>query len=237
MQTTTVLIAHSQELTRDSLTVLLNRDPSTEVVATIADGKSAISMARLLQPRAAILEVDLPGIDGLQVARQIRVDTPGIGIVMLSAHGRAEHLREFMKDDSSGKAFLLKSALNSIGELVRTIEDVSAGRTVLDPSMVSKLTTDRVAKVGGSLRALSPREAQVLGLMAKAYGNRAIAGELFIQTRTVEHHISSILAKLGFNASGGRHGRVHAVLTYLGAIGQLPVNTDAPDGPWGRFAA
>jgi len=237
MHTTTVLIACSQELTRESLTVLLNRDPSTEVVGTVADGKSAISTARLLRPRVAIIEVDLPCIDGLQASRQIRVDTPDTGIIMLSTHDDDEYLREFLKDDSAGKAFLLKSALNSVDELVRTIEDVSAGRTVLDPSMVSKLTTNGVAKVGGSLRALSPREAEVLALMAKAYSNRAIAQALFIQPRTVEHHISSILAKLGFNASGDRHGRVHAVLTFLDATGRLPLRIDSPEEPWGRFAA
>ena len=237
MRTTTVLIADSQELTRESLTVLLNRDPSLEVIATVADGKSAVSVARSLRPRVAILDVGLPHLDGLQAARQIRIDTPDTGIVMLSAHDRAEYLREFMKDDSSGKAFLLKSALNSIGELVRTIEDVCVGRTVLDPSMVSKLTTAGVAKVGGSLRVLSRREVQVLSLMAEAYSNRAIAQALFIQPRTVEHHISSILAKLGFTASGDRHGRVHAVLTYLDSTGQLPLRSDSAEEPWDRFAA
>jgi len=237
MRTTTVLIADSQELTRESLTVLLNRDPSLEVVATVGDGKSAVSVARSLRPRVAILDIGLPHIDGLQAARQIRADTPGTGIVMLSGHERGEYLREFMKDDSSGKAFLLKSALNSVGELVRTIEDVCAGRTVLDPSMVSELTTAGVAKVGGSLRVLSRREVQVLSLMAEAYSNRAIAGALFIQPRTVEHHISSILAKLGFTASGDRHGRVHAVLTYLDSTGRLPLRADSEEEPWGRFAA
>ena len=237
MRKTSVLIADSQELTRESLTVLLNRDPSLEVVATVADGKSAVSVARSLRPRVAILDVGLPRVDGLQAARQIRIDTPGTGIVMLSGNDRAEYLREFMKDDSSGKAFLLKSALNSIGELVRTIEDVCMGRTVLDPSMVSKLTTAGVAKVGGSLSVLSRREVQVLSLMAEAYSNRAIAQALFIQPRTVEHHISSILAKLGFTASGDRHGRVHAVLTYLDSTGLLPLRTDGAEEPWDRFAA
>ncbi len=222
MQTTTVLIADGQEFTRESLSVLLARAPFIDVVGTVADGKSAIAVAKSLLPRVAILEVNLPQVDGIQAARQIRIDSPETGIIMLAAHDRAEHLRAFLKDDSSGKAFLLKSAMNTVGELMRTIEDVAAGRTVLDPSMVSILTTNGGVKVGGPLRPLSPREVQVLALIAKAYSNRAIAQTLFIQPRTVEHHISSILGKLGFNGGGERHGRVHAVLTYLEATGQLP---------------
>ena len=142
-----------------------------------------------------------------------------------------------MKEDSTGKAFLLRGALKSVGELIRTIEDVASGRTVLDPSMVSKLTDGGATKVSGPLRPLSPREVQVLSLIAEAYSNRAIAQALFIQPRTVEHHISSILAKLGFSASGDRHGRVHAVLTYLRATGQLPSRSESPEESLARFAA
>ena len=127
--------------------------------------------------------------------------------------------------------------MSTVGELLRTIEDVAAGRTVLDPSMVSALTTSGSVKVGGSLRSLSPREVQVLALMAKAYSNRAIAQSLFIQPRTVEHHISSILGKLGFNGGGERHGRVHAVLTYLEATGRLPSLMEDAEQPTVPFAA
>ncbi|MCH8114842.1 MAG: helix-turn-helix transcriptional regulator [Chloroflexi bacterium] len=99
-----------------------------------------------------------------------------------------------------------------------------AVRTVLDPAMVSKLTSDDGVRLRGALKNLSPRELQVLELMAKAHSNRAIAEALFIQPRTVEHHISSVLAKLGFNSNGERHGRVFAILTYLESTGLLPLN-------------
>lgn len=109
-------------------------------------------------------------------------------------------------------------------EFAVATEDVTAGRTVLDPAMVSKLTSDEGVRFSGALKNLSPRELQVLGLMAKAHSNRAIAEALFIQPRTVEHHISSVLAKLGFNSNGERHGRVFAILTYLESTGQLPIH-------------
>ncbi len=222
MHKISVLIADDHELMRESLAVLLGREPGLEVVGVAADGRSAIAMARSLQPTVAILDVGLPSINGIQSARQIRVDSPQSGIVMLSSHDRGEYLKDFMRDDSSGKAFLLKNTLRNTRDIVRTIEDVSAGRTVLDPAMVSKLTSDEAVRVSGALKSLSPRELQVLGLMAKASSNRAIADALFIQPRTVEHHISSILAKLGFNSTGERHGRVFAILTYLEATGLIP---------------
>ncbi|MDA0597644.1 MAG: helix-turn-helix transcriptional regulator [Chloroflexi bacterium] len=99
------------------------------------------------------------------------------------------------------------------------------GRSLLlDPAMVSNLTSDEGVCLSGALKNLSPRELQVLGLMVKAHSDRAIAEALFIQPRTVEHHISSVLAKLGFNSNGERHGRVFAILTYLESTGQLPMN-------------
>ena len=119
---------------------------------------------------------------------------------------------------------MLKATLRNTRDIIRSIEDVTAGRTVLDPAMVSKLTSDDGVRLSGALKNLSPRELQVLGLMAKAHSNRAIAEALFIQPRTVEHHISSVLAKLGFNSNGERHGRVFAILTYLESTGALPMH-------------
>lgn len=224
MQTISILIADDHELTRESLAVLLDREPGIEVVGVAADGRNAISMVKSLRPTVAILDVGLPLINGIQVARQIREDNPRTGIVMLSNHDRGEYLKEFMRDDSAGKAFLLKATLRNTRDIVRSIEDVTAGRTVLDPAMVSKLTSDDGVRLSGALKNLSPRELQVLGLMAKAHSNRAIAEALFIQPRTVEHHISSVLAKLGFNSNGERHGRVFAILTYLESTGALPMH-------------
>lgn len=224
MQNTTVLIADDHELNRESLAVLLDREPGFEIVGSVADGRSAISMTKSLRPSVVVVDVNLPGINGLQVARQVRVDSPRSGIVMLSSHDRGEYLKEFMRDDSAGKAFVLKRSLRNTRDVIRTIEDVCAGRTVLDPAMVSKLTSDESVRVGGALKSLSQREMQVLGLMAKAYSNKAIAENLYIQPRTVEHHISSVLAKLGFNSASDRHGRAFAILTYLEATGQLPVS-------------
>lgn len=220
-----VLIADGHELMRESLNLLLGREDSIEVVGAVADGLSAIALAAERRPDVVILDIGLPKANGIEVSNKIREFRPETGIILISSHDRAEYMKEFLKDDSAGKAYLLKTSLNSTRDLVRTIQDVMVGRTVLDPAMVSKLTTSTNVRVGSELKGLTNRELQVLALMAKAHSNRAIAEILFIQPRTVEHHISSILAKLGFNADGEYHGRVHAVLTYLDATGQLPLQS------------
>jgi DNA-binding NarL/FixJ family response regulator len=231
MQKTTVLVADDHELMRESLVVLLGREQGVEIAGVAMDGRTAISLARSIQPRVAIIDVNLPVIPGLQVARQVRLDSPQTGIIMLSSHDRGDYLKEFLRDDSAGKAFLLKNTIRSAKDLMRSMEDVMAGRTVLDPALVTKLTSDDSVRVSGALKSLSPRELQVLGLMARAHSNKSIAETLYIQPRTVEHHISSILAKLGFNSASERHGRVFAILTYLEATGQLPSSSMADEAP------
>ncbi len=220
-----VLVADGHELMRESLDLLLGRDEAIEVVGAVADGHAAVAMAVTTRADVVILDIGLPRINGIESGRRIREHMPETGIVLLSSHDRAEYMKEFLKDDSAGKAYLLKTTLNSTRDLVRTIQDVAVGRTVLDPAMVSKLTTSTNVRMGSELKGLTNRELQVLALMAKAHSNRSIAEILFIQPRTVEHHISSILSKLGFNADGEYHGRVHAVLTYLDATGQLPLKS------------
>ncbi|MBI4220742.1 MAG: response regulator transcription factor [Chloroflexi bacterium] len=222
-QQTTVLLADGHELMRESLANVLSRDSAVRVVGIAADGQAAITMAAAIHPDVVMLDLGLPRINGIEAGRHIRKAAPATGLILLSAHDRSDYMKEFLKDDSVGKAYLLKSNLSSTKDLVRTIHDVAVGRTVLDPAMVTKLTTMQNVRVGSKLKGLTNRELQVLALMAKAHSNKAVAEILYIQPRTVEHHISSILAKLGFNNDGDYHGRVHAVLTYLDAIGQLPI--------------
>jgi len=189
-----IVIADGHELMRESLSLLLGREDSVEVVAAVADGPAALAAASENRPDAIIVDIGLPKINGIEVSSKIRGTLPETGIVLISSHDRAEYMKEFLKDDSAGKAYLLKATLNSTRDLIRTIQDVCVGRTVLDPAMVSKLTTSTNVRVGSELKGLTNRELQVIALMAKAHSNRAIAEILYIQPRTVEHHISSILA-------------------------------------------
>jgi DNA-binding NarL/FixJ family response regulator len=233
----TVLIADGHEMMRESLSLLLGRENGVRVVGVASEGPSAVALAAATRPQVVLLDIGLPKLDGVATGQQIRAAAPATGLVLFSATDRAHYLKEFLKDDPAGKAYLLTSSLNSTRDLVRTIGDVAAGRTVLDPAMVSKLTTAQHVNLGSSLKGLTQRELQVLALMAKAHSNKSVAEVLYIQPRTVEHHISSILSKLGFQSEGEYHGRVRAVLTYLEAIGHLPLRSEYAPEPGKTVAA
>ena len=214
-----VLIVDDQEVIREAFGMLLASDPTVDLLGALSDGESAIKMVPVLKPDVVIMDVKMPGLDGIAAARKIREEHPEIGIILLSAYDDSEYIREFLKDDPRGKSYLLKHTLGRMDELVRTIHDVAAGRTVLDPIMVEKLTSQKGISENSPLRSLTRREIEVMALMAKACTNGTIASILFIQPRTVEHHINSIFSKLSIAPENGQHARVQAVLAYLKATG------------------
>ena len=215
-----VMIVDDQEVIREAFGMLLANDASVDLIWALADGQSAIEMVPVLNPKVVIMDVKMPGLNGVAAARKIRENNPDVGIILLTAYDDSENIREFLRDDPRGKSYLLKHTLGSMEELIRTIHDVAAGRTILDPIMVEKLTTEKGLADNSPLKTLTRRELEVLSLMAKACTNSTIASILYIQPRTVEHHINSIFSKLGISSENGQHARVQAVLAYLTATGQ-----------------
>lgn len=215
-----VLIVDDQEVIREAFGMLLDSDETVDLVGVLGDGESAVQMIPVLNPNVVIMDVKMPGLNGIAAAQQIRETHPDVGIILLSAYDDSEYIREFLKDDPSGKSYLLKHTLGTMDELIRTIHDVASGRTVLDPIMVEKLTQQKGISENSPLKDLTRRELEVLSLMAKACTNATIASILYIQPRTVEHHINSIFSKLGIAPENGQHARVQAVLAYLKATGQ-----------------
>ncbi|MDP6452624.1 MAG: response regulator transcription factor [SAR202 cluster bacterium] len=215
-----VMIVDDQEVIREAFGMLLSNDESVDLIGALPDGQSAVEMVPVLGPNVVIMDVKMPGMNGVSAAQKIRENNPEVGIILLSAYDDSENIREFLKDDPRGKSYLLKHTLGTMDELVRTIHDVAAGRTVLDPIMVEKLTTEKGIDDNSPLTSLTRRELEVLSLMAKACTNSTIASILYIQPRTVEHHINSIFSKLGIASENGQHARVQAVLAYLKATGQ-----------------
>ncbi len=214
------MIVDDQEVIREAFGMLLASDPTVDLVGALSDGESAIQMVPVLDPDVVIMDVKMPGLNGIAAAQKIRDSYPDVGIILLSAYDDSEYIREFLKDDPRGKSYLLKHTLGTIDDLIRTIHDVSNGRTVLDPIMVEKLTSQKGISENSPLKDLTRRELEVLALMAKACTNATIASILYIQPRTVEHHINSIFSKLGISPEHGQHARVQAVLAYLKATGQ-----------------
>ena len=214
-----VLIVDDQEIIREMLAMTVSAHPGMALVGTLPDGDSAVKSVKELRPDVIIMDVMMPGLNGIAAARRIREDFPEAGIILLTAYEDSRFVREFLKDDPRGKSYLLKHTLGTIDELIRTIQDVDAGRTVLDPIMVEKLTSDNGVPDGSPLKTLTRREFEVLSLMSKACTNSTIASILYIQPRTVEHHINSIFSKLHVVPEEGQHARVQAVLSYLNTFG------------------
>ena len=215
-----VVIVDDQEVIREAFGALISQEPSVDLVGALSNGEEALHMVPVLDPAVVVMDVRMPLLNGISAARQLREKLPDVGIILLSAYEDSDYIREFLKDDPKGKAYLLKHTMASISELVRTIHDVASGRTVLDPIMVEKLTAQKGALDSSPLKDLTRRELEVLALIAKACTNSTIASILYIQPRTVEHHINSIFSKLEIAPETGQHARVQAVLAYMKATGE-----------------
>ena len=174
-----VMIVDDQEVIREAFGMLLSNDESVDLIGALPDGQSAVEMVPVLGPNVVIMDVKMPGMNGVSAAQKIRENNPEVGIILLSAYDDSENIREFLKDDPRGKSYLLKHTLGTMDELVRTIHDVAAGRTVLDPIMVEKLTTEKGIDDNSPLTSLTRRELEVLSLMAKACTNSTIASILY----------------------------------------------------------
>ena len=224
-----VMVVDDQEVIRKAFGLLLSSDASVDLVGVLPSGESSIEMIPVLNPDVVIMDIKMPGLNGVEAAKRIRESYPEIGIILLSGYDDSTYIWDFLKDDPRGKSYLLKHTLGMMDDLIRTIHDVAAGRTVIDPIMVEKLTHQKGKLVPSALKDLTRRELEVLALMAQACTNSTIAGILYIQPRTVEHHISSILSKLGIQSEQRQHARVQAVLAYLKASGQSHRDVYSPE--------
>ena len=210
-----VIVADDAQFMRVAYKRILDTQEHLEVIGVAADGDEAIRQAELMKPDVAILDVRMPKVNGIQVAQQIKAARPETGIVIISHYDDTEYIVELLKDGPEGKAYLLKSSVDNIDDLIRAVEGVAAGQTVLDPVIVQRLAKMQTAQAGSPLAQLTEREREVLSLMAEGYTNAALAQKLFVEERTVENHTNSIYAKLELTQSLGYHRRVQAVLAFV----------------------
>jgi DNA-binding NarL/FixJ family response regulator len=211
---TRVIVADDDVLLREGLASLLDRS-GFEVVAQAGDGEELMSLVRELLPELVLVDIRMPPtntIEGLDAARTIREELPQIGILVLSAHVEVEHAMELLgSGDRIG--YLLKSRVTNVDALVESIERIAGGGSVVDPGLVQELVGARHRD--DPLGQLTPREREVLGLMAEGRSNAGIARALWVTEGTVEKHVHSILAKLPLAESDDDHRRVLAVITFL----------------------
>jgi DNA-binding NarL/FixJ family response regulator len=207
-----VLIVEDEGLFRDMLKISLGAIPNLEVVDAVSDGKTAIEAADRLIPDVVLMDIELGSEpNGIAAGRVIKQNHEEIGIVVLSAHKEREYVDFVSKEDYTGWSYLLKQSVSDAGTLVRAIEGSASGLVVMDPWVVSSMRPRK-----GSLTArLTPRQQEVLAMMAQGYNNAAIAERLVLGTKSVENYINAIYQELGLSHNGPLHPRVQAVLSYI----------------------
>ena len=210
-----VVIAEDQALLREGIVALL-KDKGIDVVAQAEDVPGLHRILAGHKPDLAIVDVRLPPTftdDGLRVAIEARRACPGLPLLVLSQYVEQLYARELLADQAGGIGYLLKDRVFSDGAFADAVRDVASGGTVLDPEVVSRLMNKRARS--GPLAALTPREREVLSLMAEGRSNAAIAAKLFITEKAVSKHAAGIFANLGLTQSDDDNRRVLAVLAYL----------------------
>src|ERR671910_373655 len=213
---TRVVLVDDDVLLREGLASLLQRS-GFDVVAQAGDGATAIESCREHVPDLLLIDIRMPPThttEGLEAAHAIRDEYPDMGVVVLSAYVEVEHAMGLL---ASGRrsGYLLKSRVTDVDEFIQTLERIAKGGSVVDPALVQELVAAR--RVEDPLDVLSPREREVLSLMAEGRSNAGIARQLWITEGTVEKHVHSILAKLRLPATEDDQRRVLAVITYLDA--------------------
>ena len=196
-----MLVADDHDLVRDGLAAILDADPGIEVVGEVADGPAAVRAARELDPDIVLMDVEMPGGDGLTATRTILATCPTTRVLMLTMFDLDEYVYQALRAGASG--FLLKTTPSA--KLLDAVKSCAAGETLLAPSVVHRLITSYVQRPpaapanqkSGPLTALTPRELDVLGGIARGLSNAEIGAELYLAEATVKTHITRILAKLG----------------------------------------
>jgi DNA-binding NarL/FixJ family response regulator len=211
---TSVVVADDEVLMREGLAGLLERS-GFEVVGQCGNASELIELVRQVRPDLVIVDIRMPPThttEGLQAASAIQAEFPGTAVVALSAHVEVERATELLASgERSG--YLLKTRVTDIEEFVDTLERIVNGASVIDPVLVQELVSARGAR--DPLDVLSPREREVLALMAEGRSNAGIAHALWITESTVEKHVRSILRKLRLPTGEDDQRRVLAVVTYL----------------------
>jgi DNA-binding NarL/FixJ family response regulator len=209
-----VVIAEDLALLRDGLTRLL-RDNGFDVVAAVDEGNALLRVIATEKPDIAIVDIRLPPTfrdEGVRAALEARRRSPGTAILVVSQYVEQTYATELLADGRGGVGYLLKDRIMDVADFVDAVRRVAEGGTALDPEVVSQLFSRRR---DGPLERLTPRELEVLGLMAEGQSNAGIAKTLVLTVGAVEKHIASILGKLDLPPSETDHRRVLAVLTYV----------------------
>lgn len=208
-----LVIVEDEDLYRDLLRIALSQQPLIDVVGVFGDAESAVVGVVELNPRVAILDIELPGsMNGVQLGLRLRRLLPELGVILLSNHGDPEFVASLPADVLAGWSYLQKRSVAEVAVLERAVAGATTGMVMLDPSLVTGMRP----RVGGLLERLTPRQQEILGLIAQGFTNRAIAARLHLAEKSVENQINTLYQQLGLDRGEPEtHVRVRAVLVYL----------------------
>jgi DNA-binding NarL/FixJ family response regulator len=209
-----VVVADDSVLLREGIVRILT-EADIEVVGQAGDAEDLLRKVRAHKPDVAIVDIRMPpgdADDGLQAAKVIRSELPETGVLVLSQYAEQHYAMQLLADGATGVGYLLKDRVGDVNAFLDAVRRIAGGGSVLDPEVVSQM----VGRKEDPLAALTPREREVLELMAQGMSNKAICERLVLSERAVERHITGVLSKLGIPATGQEHRRVLAVLAYLG---------------------
>ena len=221
-----VVFAEDNYLVREGTAALLREVDEVELVAMADDYDGLIEAVEREAPDVVLTDIRMPPThttEGIKAAREIRDKHPGMGVVVLSQYVEDDYAYELLKDGAQGLGYLLKERVGDVDEVVRALQEVTRGGSVLDPKVVEGLVQRKERLEHSPLAHVTEREREVLEQMAQGKNNASIAKSLFLTERAVEKHINSLFHKLGLSEEPEIHRRVMAVLTFL-REGDLPVS-------------
>jgi DNA-binding NarL/FixJ family response regulator len=214
-----VVLADDSFLVREALSRVLASSEGIDVVATCADRDSLHAAIDTERPDVVVTEIRMPpsGTDeGIQVAAALRETHPEIGVVVISQYAEPRYSLALLDGGSDGRAYLLKDRVQHRGQLISAIVAVAGGGSLIDAKVVEALVEARTRAERSPLAELTPREREILALVARGHDNQAIANELVLTKRAVEKHINAIFLKLGLTYATDVSRRVKATLMFLG---------------------
>ncbi len=213
-----VAVAEDNYVVRAGIEKILEAAPDVELVGSCGDLDSLDRLIAAASPHVVVTDIRMPpgqSNEGLEIAHRLRRAESAIGVVVLSQYAEPTYARALLEDGAAGRAYLLKDRVSHGSQLLWAVREVAEGGSLVDPEVVSGLITAQARRSGSALADLTPREREVLTLIAEARSNQGIAGTLGVSQSAVEKHVNAIFSKLGLDEEGGAHRRVRAALLYL----------------------
>ena len=215
MDTIRILLADDSQYIRTAYQRILETQSNFHVVGVASDGEEAVQKALELSPDVAVLDIRMPRVNGLEAAHRMIRELPSIRIVMVSGYDDLGYVRELLKDGPQGKAYLLKTSIEDVGELIRAVESVFKGGTVLDPNLVQKMVRVHLEHSNSELHQLTDNEREMLELMAGGYEDQDISLIANLPLEQVALLTQQVLEKLGESDAVGMDQRSQAVVRFI----------------------